>query len=217
MFDEQHGYRIWGGRGATCDRFLGGFTTIGYSMQSTSLRKGLGACRQVPSKVRVSYLSCMSFAQGDLPQRNVSTEKTTISDSPQTLQSIHRHLTCAFLGFCLIGRASLPRVSSRRHRRWSLPPSLRLLPRPQRCNSTSSNWRNGVLLECHSAHFFATANEKLFSALNVPQIRGLSNGSLRLPATPVLAAIAPSAPQTSPQLSPTPAAVIVKQASRQRI
>ncbi|KAH9170200.1 hypothetical protein EDB89DRAFT_2072190 [Lactarius sanguifluus] len=58
------------------------------------------------------------------------------------------------------------------------------------------------------AHFFAAANEKLPSALNVPQIRGLSNGSPRLPATAVLAAIAPSASQTSPQLSPTPAAVI---------
>ncbi|KAI0300651.1 enhancer of polycomb-like-domain-containing protein [Multifurca ochricompacta] len=45
--------------------------------------------------------------------------------------------------------------------------------------------------------------KKLPSALNVPQMRISSNGSLRPPATPVLAAITPSAPQTSPQSSPT--------------
>ncbi|KAI9437906.1 enhancer of polycomb-like-domain-containing protein [Lactarius psammicola] len=48
--------------------------------------------------------------------------------------------------------------------------------------------------------------KKLPSALNVPQMRVSSNGSLRPPATPVLTAITPSAPQTSPQSSPTPTA-----------
>ncbi len=48
--------------------------------------------------------------------------------------------------------------------------------------------------------------KKLPSALNVPQMRVSSNGSLRPPATPVLTAITPSAPQTSPQPSPTPTA-----------
>ena len=48
--------------------------------------------------------------------------------------------------------------------------------------------------------------KKLPSALNVPQMRVSSNGSLRPPATPILTAITPSAPQTSPQSSPTPTA-----------
>ena len=48
--------------------------------------------------------------------------------------------------------------------------------------------------------------KKLPSALNVPQMRVSSNGSLRPPATPVLTAITPSAPQTSPQSSPIPTA-----------
>jgi enhancer of polycomb-like protein len=46
--------------------------------------------------------------------------------------------------------------------------------------------------------------KKMPSALNVPQMRIGSNGNLRPPATPVLAAITPSAPLTSPQSSPTP-------------
>ena len=48
--------------------------------------------------------------------------------------------------------------------------------------------------------------KKLPSALNVPQLRVSSNGGLRPPATPVLTAITPPAPQTSPQSSPTPTA-----------
>ncbi|KAI9453934.1 enhancer of polycomb-like-domain-containing protein, partial [Russula earlei] len=48
--------------------------------------------------------------------------------------------------------------------------------------------------------------KKLPSALNVPQMRISSNGNLRPPATPILTAIAPSAPLTSPQSSPTPTA-----------
>jgi enhancer of polycomb-like protein len=48
--------------------------------------------------------------------------------------------------------------------------------------------------------------KKLPSALNVPQMRVSSNGSLRPPATPVLTAITPSVPQISPQSSPTPTA-----------
>jgi len=48
--------------------------------------------------------------------------------------------------------------------------------------------------------------KKLPSAMNVQQMRIASNGNLRLPATPVLAAIAPSAPLISPQSSPTPTA-----------
>jgi enhancer of polycomb-like protein len=44
------------------------------------------------------------------------------------------------------------------------------------------------------------------TALNMPQMRISSNGNLRPPATPVLAAITPSAPLASPQSSPTPTA-----------
>jgi enhancer of polycomb-like protein len=45
--------------------------------------------------------------------------------------------------------------------------------------------------------------KKLPSAMNVQQMRIASNGNLRPPATPILAAISPSAPLTSPQSSPT--------------
>lgn len=55
--------------------------------------------------------------------------------------------------------------------------------------------------------------KKLPSALNVPQMRISSTGNLRPPATPVLTAITPSAPLTSPQSSPTPAAATNGQAS----
>ncbi len=48
--------------------------------------------------------------------------------------------------------------------------------------------------------------KKMPSALNVPQMRISSNGNLRPPATPILTAITPSAPLSSPQSSPTPTA-----------
>lgn len=142
--------------------------------------KGLGACTRLCSGRSAQGMSIDVL----LPRRQ------PINDSLQTSQFIHRHLTGVFLGFSLIGRASLPRFVA-------TPSSLVTSPRP----SYSFPGRNDapvptvtdIGMPQTTGAFHATANRKV--ALGVERY----TAACLVQQQPTPSCGSPSAPKTSPQ------------------